>query len=221
MIPLAFLGGALVGATGLLAVALRDGDDAESALPSSLKHPEGLDEREVASLLADYLRAAIKLSGKCSKVEMESSDLHITSISLDDDSLLQKMSNAVEDGLTRVGRTLRCSQLNDLKTEASRLYGTYRGVFRRANVLLRERGGETIDLRPIRFESGEISVNNALDNDKWCLDFGAAVDTIRNVLDKSSAIAGQLIGLLEEMDNPSPAGDGMSQSLALPKASLE
>lgn len=218
MIPLAFIGGALVGAAGLLAVALRDGDDAGSALPSSVKHPERLDEREVVSLLAGYTRAANKLSAKCNTIEMESSDLVMASISLEDDDLLQKMSNVVEDGLTRVGRTLRCSQLNDLKDEASRLYGTYRGVFRRANALLCERGGENIDLRPIRFESKEISVNNALDNDDWCHDFGKAVDSVRNVLETSSTIAGRLIDLLEEMDTPSPAGDGRFQSLALPKA---
>ena len=218
MIPLAFFGGAFVGAAGLLAAALCEGDGAGSKSSSSLKDPDRFDEREVADLLAEYSLAATRLSMKCTQVEWESSDLHVASLSLDDDGLLQKMANIAEDGLTKAGRSLRCSQLKDLKAEASSLYGTYRGVFRQANALLRECGGETIDLRSIRFASSEVSVNNALDNDDWCLEFGAAVDNIRNFLDTSSAIAEQLITLLEGIDDHCPAASCLPNVLELPKA---
>ena len=214
MIPLAFLGGALVGAAGLLTVALRDGEKTESALPSSLKHPGRLDEREIAALLADYSLAAISLSGKCNQVEVESGDLHFTSIPLDDDTLLQKVANSIGDGLTKTCRNMRCGQLNDLKEEAVSLYGRYRGVFRQANTLLCKHGRAPIDLGPIRSGIKAISVNNAINNEDWWFDFSAAVDNIRDFLDRSSAIAEQFIDIFEGMKN-SPSSDGCeSKSLA-------
>ena len=203
MIPLAFLGGALVGAAGLLSVALLDAKETESSFPSSLKNLESLDDEEVTSLLLDYSIAANLLSAKCNMLEFESVGLHLTSFKKDDDSLFQKAANTVYDGLARTGRSMRCNQLGRLKDEAVNLYRRYHGVFKQANALLCERGMSPVDLRPLRAGVRKVSINNAIDNDDWYLDFDAAADNIRTFLEKSSAIAEQPIAIFEGRENSS------------------
>lgn len=202
MIPLAFLAGALVGTAGLLSAALLDVKKTESSFPSSLKNPESLDD-EAARLLLDYSIAANLLSAKCSVLEFESVGLHLTSFKKDDDSMFQKAANTVYDGLARTGRSMRCNQLGSLKDEAVNLYRRYRGVFKQANALLCERGMSPVDLRPLRAGVRKVSINNAIDNDDWYLDFDAAADNIRTFLENSSAIAEQLIAIFEGRENSS------------------
>ena len=154
-------------------------------------------------LLLDYSIAANLLSVKCSMLEFESVGLHLTSLKKDDDSLFQKAVNTVYDGLTRTGRSMRCSQLGSLKNEAVNLYRRYCGVFKQANALLCERGMSPVDLRPLRAGVRKVSINNAIDNDDWYLDFDAAADNIRTFLENSSAIAEQLIAIFEGRENSS------------------
>lgn len=212
MFPLVFLGGAIAGAAGLVTAALLDDKKTESAFPPLLKTPEHLDEEDVSSLLGDYALKANMLSIKCSDVEVKSCDLQSTSLELPDDSMFQKIANTVCNGLTRTCRGIRCGELNALKEEAAKLYGRYKGIFRRANALLRERGRSPLDLRPLRFSVEKITVNNALENDDWCLDFDEAVDVIRDFLQKSSDMAEEFIAIFEGTEKRFALGPGNDAS---------
>lgn len=208
MLPLVFLGGALVGAAGLVAAALHDDKKTEAAFSPLLKAPEALTEDEVASLLGDYALKANLLSIKISQVGIESAALQGTSIELPDDGMFQKIANSIGDGLTKTARHLRCNELENLKDEASKLYGRYRGVFRRANALLRERGRTPIDLRGLTLSKAKVSVNNAIENENWCFDFEDAEEGIRSFLEKSSEIAEQFIAIFEGREKILALGEG-------------
>ena len=206
MLPLAFIGGAVTGAAGLLAAVLYNSHKAESEYSPLLKTPEHLDAAEVVGQLNVYFFKANSMHFKCSEIVMDSIHLAFRSIPLPDDGFFQKTANVIGDSMTGVCRGWRRDALLALKDDCQKLYGRYRGVFRRANAILRERGETPINLNAITFKGQDFSINKSLENEDWHLDFEALADRIRDFLDTSCAIAEQLVGILERKDGPIAIG---------------
>lgn len=198
MLPLIFVGGAITGAAGLLAAALWDKHKTESEYSPALKTPQELDAQEVRNQLWTYFMKAQEIHRSCSTAVAEASNLQGTSIALPDDGLFQKAVNALDDGMNSVCRGLRGSQLRDLKDESQKLYNRYRGVFQRANGILRERGRTPVSLKAITFKGQDFSIDNSLKNEDWCWDFDELADKIRAFIDTSCEIADQLMDRLEQ-----------------------
>lgn len=198
MLPLAFIGGAVTGAAGLLAAAMYDSHKTESEYSPLLKAPESLDADEVTRQLNIYFFQVTSLQLKCSKLLMDAGGLAITSMSLPDDGLFQKVAKALDDGVTGISRRLKEDDLLTLKKDCQRLYGRYRGVFQRANAILREHGKSSVSLKPITFTGQDFSINNSLDNENWWEDFDALVTKISDFVETSRAIAQQLTEMLEQ-----------------------
>lgn len=202
MLPLAFIGGAVTGAAGLLAAVMYDSHKTESEYSPLLKAPESLDVEEVTRQLNIYFFQVTSLQLKCSKLLMDAGGLAITSLSLPDDGFFQKAAKVLDDGMTGIGRRLKADDLLTLKKDCQRLYGRYRGVFQRANVIVRERGKSPVSLKPITFTGHDFSIDNSLENENWWDDFDALVTKISDFMETSRAIAQQLTEMLEHEGDP-------------------
>lgn len=107
----------------------------------------------------------------------------------------------------RFCRASRVGNLGALLEEANKLYGRYRGVFKRANVIWAEAGKTPVNLADISRDEKPPVVNNSLDNDDWDRQFEACVDIIRDFIELSCQKAEELIGriggrLEEETSGP-------------------
>lgn len=202
MLPLAFIGGAVTGAAGLLAAVMYDSHKTESEYSPLLKTPEHLDTEDVTRLLNIYFFQITSLQLKCSKLLMDSGHLAIPSMPPSDDSFFQKVAHAFDDGMTGISRRLSQDSVLTLKNDCQRLYGRYRGVFQRANTILRERGKSPVSLKPITFKGQDFSINNSLENEDWWDDFDALVTKISDFVDTSRNIAQKLTEMLEQEDEP-------------------
>lgn len=198
MLPLLFIGGAITGALGLTAAALYDSAKTEAQYSPGLKTPNQLDANEVARQLNRYFFQANELGMKCNNIVMEGQDLAVTPLNLPDDNLMQKASDYIFGGLTSIGRTLKEKQVLDLKEDVQKLYKRYLGVFIRANEILQERGQMPLDLKELSFKGIDFKINNSLSNDDWILDFSDLAEKVNTFVERSGAIADQLINMLED-----------------------
>lgn len=202
MLPLAFIGGAVTGSAGLLAAVMYDSHKTESEYSPLLETPESLDADEVTRQLNIYFFQVTSLQLKCSKLLMDAGNLAITSMPLPDDGFFQKVAKVIDDGMTGIGRRLKQDDLLTLKKDCQRLYGRYRGVFQRANAILRERGKSPVSLKSIAFKGQDFSINNSLKNENWWEDFDALVTKISDFAETSRTIAQQLTEMLEQESEP-------------------
>lgn len=198
MRPLAFIGGAISGAAGLIAVALWDQKRTESAFSPLLKTPGELDARDTAKQLNCYFFKAQQLYSKCNQIVMDSTHLISTPISLPDDGVFQKAANFLGGGATRACRGWRENELRNLKVELKNLYGRFRGVFRRANQLIADKNGSQADLKALGCMDSDPMIDNSLDNDNWDTEFMAFADSIRGYIERTCEAAEKLISQLDE-----------------------
>ncbi len=202
MLPLAFIGGAVTGAAGLLAAVMHDSHKTESEYSPLLKTPEHLDAEEVTRQLNIYFFQITSLQLKCGKLLMDAGNLALPSMPLPDDGFFQKAAKALDDGMTGISRRLRQDDLLTLKKDCQKLYGRYRGIFQRANAILRERGHSPVSLKAITFKGQDFSLNNSLENEEWWEDFDALVTRISDVMETSRTIAQRLTEMLEQEGDP-------------------
>lgn len=196
MLPLVFIGGAITGAAALLGAALYDHDKTEAHYPASLENTAGLDKKEVCALLNDYYIKENALATKCSQLVMECSNCY-PAIEMPDENFAEKAFRMADNLITPTIRKWNVQQMLDLKEEAKKLYSRYKGTFRRANQLLKERGHTPLDLNEITFRGVDFSINNAGGNENWVFELIELSDKIRAFLDKSGDIAEKMIQLLD------------------------
>ena len=89
------------------------------------------------------------------------------------------------------------NSLLDLKKEAEQLYAEHRAVFASANALLKQHVAQQVSYKELVFSDKDFSLNNALTNDDWILEFEDLADKIRDALNKSADVAEQLVNGLE------------------------
>lgn len=200
MLPLLFIGGAVTGAAGLLAAALYDQHKTEVQYSPLLKTPELLDSEDVTRELNAYFFKAQDIVSKCNKIALEGGNLIFTPIPLPDDGFFQSAVNMLGGKMTSVSRGWKKNELLDLKKECQKLYGRYRGVFLRANELVRDNGSTSVNLDAISFTNSDFSIKNSLANEEWDNDFERLASNIRDFMDTSCNIAEQLIGMLEQKE---------------------
>ncbi len=204
MLPLVFLGGALFGAAGLAAAALYDNHRTESRYSPLLKTPEALDADGVVKELNAYFFKAQSLYMDCNSIIFDSVDLISSSVTLPWDGKVRKTLDKIGDGMNALARRNVNSRLRHMKEEAGKLYDRYRGVFARANELVRGTGRSPLNLDGIRFEAISWEVNNSADNEDWDEEIEVLADCIRNFLKKSCDAADRLTDMLQD-DGKQPA----------------
>lgn len=198
MLPLVFIGGALTGAAGLLGAALYDKHKTEAEFSPLLKKPESMTADEVEKQLNSYFFKAQAIYSECNKTVIEGSELIFTPIPLPDDSIFQKAANILGSAGNKFCRRNRVRELETLMEDAHKLYGRYKGVFKRANAILQERGNTPVDLSPISKSQKTPAVNNSLENDDWSLELEACADAIRDFIETSCAKAEELMEHLNQ-----------------------
>lgn len=198
MMPLVFLGGVLTGAAGLLGAAIYDSHKTEAKYSPLLKTPEKLSAEDTGAQLHLYYLKAQEIYGKCNDVMLESIDLVSTPIDLPDDSFFTKSMNLIGAKANGFCRHVSVGQLQQLMEDAHELYGRYKGVFKRANTILRERGRTPVDLGGLVKSKQRFSVDNSPENENWDQDLQACADIVINFLELSCAKAEELIDILEQ-----------------------
>lgn len=202
MHPLMFIGGAVVGAAGLLGAALYDKRRTEAKFSPLLKNAAGLDAAQVIEQLNDYYLKSNALSIKCSGVLVENCGLHGPWLgAMPDDDFLHKAFADIDRHVTPVMRKWTVGQIADLGEEAKKLYIRYKGCFERANALIAAQGERQVDLSGIKFPAQKFSLDNSVQNDNWGFDLDELADIVRNYLDHSADIAEKLVQLLEKGDS--------------------
>lgn len=196
MQPLAFIGGAIVGAAGLLGAALYDSHKTESQYSPLLRTPEKLDAAGVSDQLNAYFFKAQALYSKCNQIVLENSDLIIGPVSLPWDNSVRKAVNAVAAKLGKLCGNYNIHQLMECGKEANQLYRRYIGVFERANSILKERGRSPLEL-PDRLFPEKLAVPDASgSDDDWDSSFEIVADKLRDTIEASCNLAEQLIQTL-------------------------
>ncbi|MDL2216204.1 hypothetical protein LJB81_00555 [Desulfovibrio sp. OttesenSCG-928-M14] len=211
------LGGAVVGAAGLAAAALLNEKNSNS---TSLDVPHlgsasSLDADALAGQLNSYFFKANAFAMKCSGLVMESGHLQYTPIDLPDDGFFMRTWNKLGCKLTEGSRACKRDSMLDIKKEAEQLYAQHRDVFSTANALLEQHGMQKISCKEVTFDGQDFSLNNELSNDDWILEFGELSEKIQDFLNKSAAIAEQLISRLEQIQGENVINNGKT-SAALP-----
>jgi hypothetical protein len=112
-----------------------------------------------------------------------------------------RVGNAIVGKMTEISRAGKQDAVLAAKKEAEQLYLRHRGVFARANAVLEQHGMQRVSCKGITFSGQAFSLNNALSNDDWVLEFDALVDKVRDFLDKSTEAADQLINNLERIQD--------------------
>ena len=206
----AFLaGGALVGAASLAAAALLTEKCSRSLSPSKI---DTFDANGLAAQLDSYFLKANFLALKCSNVVMESCKFHHISIDLPDDDILARAGNKISGSMTVILRKWKVDVLLGIKNEAEQLYAENRAVFARANALLKQHGAQQVSYKEMVFSDKNFSLNNALTNDDWILEFEDLAEKIRDALNKSAAVAEQLVNGLERFQGTA-ADDGTTPAV--------
>lgn len=191
---IAFMGGAICGAAGLLGLAMHDAHkNGGRPLPDNFST---LSAEECERLLESYFINAQKIYADCNELALESCGLISTPIELPDDSVFQKGANFIGGSATLIARALRIRQLNGLLADAIELYAKYRPVFVRSNELLRERGQKALALSDLAPQKNAICANNDLENDDWGFELENGADVIRDFIELSCGRAEALIDLL-------------------------
>lgn len=193
MRPLAFIGGAIVGAAGLLGAALYDSHKTESQYSPLLRTPEKLDAAGVSDQLNAYFFKAQALYSKCNQIVLENSDLIVGPVRLPWDNSVRKAANAVAAKLGKLCGKYNIHQLVECGKEANLLYSRYLGIFERANSILKERGRSPLDL-PDKLAVPEVSNSD----EDWDSSFEIAADRIRDTIEASCNLAEQLLEMLEQ-----------------------
>lgn len=198
MHPLAFIGGAIVGAAGLLGAALYDSHKTESQYSPLIRTPDKLDAAGVSDQLNAYFFKAQALYSKCNQIVLENSDLIIGPVSLPWDNPVRKAANTVVAKLGKVCGNYNVHQLMECGKEANHLYRRYIGVFERANSILKERGRSPLDI-PDRLFSEKLAVpDTSVSDEDWGSSFEIVADKIRDTIEASCNLAEQLIEILEQ-----------------------
>lgn len=185
MLPLVFVGGAITGAAGLLAAALWDKHRTDSQYSPALKSPETLDATGAAEQLNSYFFKAQALYSKCNEIVFSAIGLISTPIPLPDDNIFQKAGVFLGGKANKWCRNWRQRQLNEVREEAETLFDRYKGVFKRANELVAQKAGQSVDLSAIKFAGNDRQIDSSLENDNWDGEFEEFADTIREFIESS------------------------------------
>ena len=188
------LGGALVGVVSLATAAMLNEKSSDSLSPSKIN---AFDADGLAAQLNSYFSKANFLALKCSNIVIESGKFHHSHIDLPDDDILIRAGNKIGGSMTVVMRKWKMNSLLDLKKEAEQLYAEHRAVFASANALLKQHVAQQVSYKELVFSDKDFSLNNALTNDDWILEFEDLADKIRDALNKSADVAEQLVNGLE------------------------
>lgn len=198
----AFIGGVLTGVLGLAAIAVIDKQLTEGKLSPKFKSGDELDEEQAIRELNNFFFKAQAIYGKCNEIVLEASDLIVTPVEFPWDGLAQKAMNSLGCAMTRWSRNGRTAELLDQAQKVSELYTLYLPVFEQANGLLARRGLSPVilikNLSPEELDRPD----NSMDNDDWDIEFGELADGIINFIEKSCALAEQLIDSLEGSPQP-------------------
>lgn len=198
MLSPSFITGAIAGVAGLAAATFIDHKITESKFSPDLRTPEGLDATRVTSELNKYYLKGQSLITKCTMIEVENSNLIVSSVQLPWDNPLQKAANIIGDKMAKVCRANGVSQLLACKKEAENVYGRYLGIFERANAILAERGRTPLPASKRLFSDENVKLNCSVENDDWHEDFDKLADHIRDTIDRSCDMAQQMIEMLEQ-----------------------
>lgn len=151
-----------------------------------------IDEIEnIKKELLAYNIQAYNLINKCTAIQSEICSLGNKSISGFDDSVLEKAKNFISDKLVGVGRTLFVSRLNDLKKEYLDFFNKNYNLFERVNEFLKTKGENTIDINSFDYDL-KLSIDNAVENDEWILDFSELCDKLRHFMQSTIDIVDHL-----------------------------
>ena len=200
MLPLAFLGGAIVGAAGLATAAYVDHRITEAKFSPDLKRPDTLSAEQVVQELNSYFFKLQGIYSQCNKIVLENSDLIVTPVPLPYDNTIHRIANSIGGRLTSISRSSSISQLLDCRREANKLHERYLGIFERANYILAEKGMTPLTLTKRLFTEKTVSLDTSVHNDDWDTEFETIADNIRDTLDEACDQTERLIAMLEQTD---------------------
>lgn len=200
MQPLAFLGGAIVGAAGLAAAAYVDHRITEAKFSPDLKRADTLNAEQVVRELNSYFFKVQGIYSKCNKIVLENSELVVTPMPLPHDNIIHRVANSIGGRLASISRGSSISQLLECQREANKLHGRYLGVFERANSILTEKGMTPFTLTKRLFTDKTVALDTSIRNEDWDTEFETIADNIRDTLDEACNHTERLIAMLEQTD---------------------
>lgn len=188
-----FWKGVLTGAATLATAAYIDHKVTESKFSPALKQAQLLDKEQVSRELNNYFFKAQAIESKCNRIALEGSDLILSIMPLPWDKPLRKTLNTIGRKMIGLSRKGKISQLLECGKDAKQLYARYEGIFLRANAILEATGKIPASLVMLS-DFDRVTTNQASTaNEDWETEFKELADAIRDMIDKTCAIAEELM----------------------------